>query len=167
GTNIEFIVMQLLRLGKLGSFDFNSRFYADDDLIVGAADPFQLFRILFEVIRGGGYDNPDVQFMLDQCHNVENKILGQIRSVLNVQEMTARALIVDTDRLREAQISGDVLAANQVFMDAFSTDVRPDLAAWRESRGLPADPMRGYLDSGYQERIEAERVGGQQAGWGA
>ncbi|MBK5239161.1 MAG: rhamnose isomerase, partial [Actinomycetales bacterium] len=82
GTNIEFIVAQLLRLGKLGSFDFNSRFYADDDLIVGAADPFQLFRILYEVIRGGGY-GPDstVAFMLDQCHNVEDKIPGQIRSV--------------------------------------------------------------------------------------
>ncbi|GGD29998.1 L-rhamnose isomerase [Microbacterium faecale] len=167
GTNIEFIVMQLLRLGKLGSFDFNSRFYADDDLIVGAADPFQLFRILFEVVRGGGFNNPDVQFMLDQCHNVENKILGQIRSVLNVQEMTARALLVDTDALREAQVSGDVLAANQVFMDAFYTDVRPALAEWREGRGLPADPMRAYLDSGYQEKIEADRVGGQQAGWGA
>ena len=76
GTNIEFIVMQLLRLGKLGSFDFNSRFYADDDLIVGAADPFQLFRILFEVVRGGGLNNPDVAFMLDQCHNVEDKIPG-------------------------------------------------------------------------------------------
>ncbi|WP_045248759.1 L-rhamnose isomerase, partial [Microbacterium azadirachtae] len=80
GTNIEFIVMQLLRLGKLGSFDFNSRFYADDDLIVGAADPFQLFRILAEVIRGGGFGNPDVAFMLDQCHNIEAKIPGQIRS---------------------------------------------------------------------------------------
>ncbi|MGO1236712.1 L-rhamnose isomerase, partial [Microbacterium gubbeenense] len=123
GTNIEFIVMQLLRLGKLGSFDFNSRFYADDDLIVGAADPFQLFRIVVEVIRGGGLNNPDVQFMLDQCHNVENKILGQTRSVLNVQEMTARALLVDTDALRAAQVSGDVLAANQVFMDAFYSDV--------------------------------------------
>src|SRR5829696_4781732 len=67
-TNIEFIVMQLLRLGRLGAFDFNSRFYADDDLIVGAADPFQLFRILFEVVRGGGLNNPDVAFMLDQCH---------------------------------------------------------------------------------------------------
>jgi L-rhamnose isomerase/sugar isomerase len=167
GTNIEFIVMQLLRLGKLGSFDFNSRFYADDDLIVGAADPFQLFRILFEVIRGGGYANPDVAFMLDQCHNVENKILGQIRSVLNVQEMTARALLVDEEALRVAQVSGDVLAANAVFMDAFYTDVRPALAQWRESRGLPADPMAAYLASGYQERIEAERVGGTQAGWGA
>jgi L-rhamnose isomerase/sugar isomerase len=81
GTNIEFIVMQLLRLGKLGSFDFNSRFYADDDLVVGAADPFQLFRILFEVIRGGGYGvTSQVAFMLDQCHNVEAKIPGQIRS---------------------------------------------------------------------------------------
>ncbi|WP_438354332.1 L-rhamnose isomerase [Microbacterium sp. CJ88] len=167
GTNIEFIVMQLLRLGKLGSFDFNSRFYADDDLIVGAADPFQLFRILYEVIRGGGLDNPDVAFMLDQCHNVEKKIPGQIRSVLNVQEMTARALLVDGDALRAAQVSGDVLAANAVFMDAFYTDVRPALAEWRAARGLPADPMSAYAGSGYQERIEADRVGGVQAGWGA
>ena len=168
GTNIEFIVMQLLRLGKLGSFDFNSRFYADDDLIVGAADPFQLFRILFEVLRGGGLeaDSP-VAFMLDQCHNVEDKIPGQIRSVLNVQEMTARALLVDRTALTAAQRSGDVLAANAVFMDAFSTDVRPALAEWRAARGLPADPMAAYAASGYFERISAERVGGTQASWGA
>jgi len=167
GTNIEFIVMQLLRLGKLGSFDFNSRFYADDDLIVGAADPFQLFRILFEVIRGGGLNNPDVAFMLDQCHNIEDKIPGQIRSVLNVQEMTARALLVDREALDAAQAANDVLAANAVFMDAFYTDVRPALAQWRESRGLPADPMAAYAASGYQQKIVAERVGGTQAGWGA
>ena len=167
GTNIEFIVMQLLRLGKLGSFDFNSRFYADDDLIVGAADPFQLFRILFEVARGGGLNNPDVAFMLDQCHNVEDKIPGQIRSVLNVQEMTARALLVDTEALRAAQVSGDVLEANRIFMDAFYTDVRPALAEWRESRGLPADPMQAFAASGYLQQIAADRVGGVQAGWGA
>jgi len=167
GTNIEFIVMQLLRLGKLGSFDFNSRFYADDDLIVGAADPFQLFRILFEVARGGGLNNPDVAFMLDQCHNVEDKIPGQIRSVLNVQEMTARALLVDAEALRAAQVSGDVLAANAVFMDAFYTDVRPALAEWRESRGLPADPMAAFAASGYLATIADDRVGGVQAGWGA
>lgn len=167
GTNIEFIVMQLLRLGKLGSFDFNSRFYADDDLIVGAADPFQLFRILFEVIRGGGLNNPDVAFMLDQCHNIEDKIPGQIRSVLNVQEMTARALLVDREALTTAQRSGDVLTAHAVFMDAFSTDVRPALAEWREGRGLPADPMAAYAASGYGQRIAEERVGGVQAGWGA
>jgi L-rhamnose isomerase/sugar isomerase len=169
GTNIEFIVAQLLRLGKLGSFDFNSRFYADDDLIVGAADPFQLFRILVEVVRGGGYvgTNPEseVALMLDQCHNIEKKVPGQIRSVLNVQEMLARALLLDTDALEAARVSGDVLAANQVFMDAFYTDVRRDLAAWREERGLPADPMAAYLASGYQEQIENERVGGAQAGW--
>ncbi len=166
GTNIEFIVTQLLRLGKLGSFDFNSRFYADDDLIVGAADPFQLFRILVEVIRGGGYGpDGDVALMLDQCHNIEKKVPGQIRSVLNVQEMTARALLLDTEALAAAQGDGDVLRANQVFMDAFYTDVRRDLAGWREQRGLPADPLAAYLASGYQEQIEADRVGGTQAGW--
>jgi L-rhamnose isomerase / sugar isomerase len=166
GTNIEFIVAQLLRLGKLGSFDFNSRFYADDDLIVGSADPFQLFRILFECVRGGALEaDSGVAFMLDQCHNIEKKIPGQIRSVLNVQEMTARALLVDRDALTAAQEDGDVLLANEVFMDAFYTDVRRDLAAWREERGLPGDPMRAYLASGYQEQIEADRIGGTQAGW--
>jgi L-rhamnose isomerase / sugar isomerase len=170
GTNIEFIVAQLLRLGKLGSFDFNSRFYADDDLIVGAADPFQLFRILVEVIRGGGYagagdGGTDVALMLDQCHNIEKKIPGQIRSVLNVQEMLARALLLDTAALETARHEGDVLLANEIFMDAFYTDVRRDLATWREARGLPADPMRAYLASGYQTQIEADRVGGSQAGW--
>ena len=168
GTNIEFIVAQLLRLGKLGSFDFNSRFYADDDLIVGAADPFQLFRILFEVVRGGGYGKDSgVAFMLDQCHNVEDKIPGQIRSVLNVQEMTARALLVDGAALKTAQDAGDVLGANGILMDAFYTDVRGDLAEWRSGRGLPADPMAAYAASGNQEKIAAERVGGAQAGWGA
>jgi L-rhamnose isomerase / sugar isomerase len=168
GTNIEFIVAQLLRLGKLGSFDFNSRFYADDDLIVGAADPFQLFRILFEVVRGGGYGaKSNVAFMLDQCHNIEEKIPGQIRSVLNVQEMTARALLVDRAALSAAQEAGDVLEANGILMDAFYTDVRPNLAAWRESRGLPGDPIAAYKASGYREMIIADRVGGEQAGWGA
>jgi L-rhamnose isomerase / sugar isomerase len=168
GTNIEFIVAQLLRLGRLGSFDFNSRFYADDDLIVGAADPFQLFRIMFEVLRGGGLDTrSDLALMLDQCHNVEAKIPGQIRSVLNVQEMTARALLVDVNALAAAQEAGDVLGANGIFMDAFYTDVRPALAQWRADRGLPADPMAAFTASGYQETINAERVGGTQSSWGA
>jgi L-rhamnose isomerase/sugar isomerase len=168
GTNIEFIVAQLLRLGKLGSFDFNSRYYADDDLIVGSADPFQLFRILYEVMRGGGYGpDSDVAFMLDQCHNVEAKIPGQIRSVLNVQEMTARALLVDREALATAQEANDVLDANEILMDAFYTDVRPALAEWRESRGLPAAPMKAYAESGYHQAIESERAGGTQAGWGA
>lgn len=166
-TNIEFIVAQLLRLGKLGSFDFNSRFYADDDLIVGSADPFQLFRIMVEVIRGGGLAaDSDVALMLDQCHNVEAKIPGQIRSVLNVQEMTARALLLDTAALNAAQESCDVLAAHDIMMNAFYTDVRADLAAWRAERGLSADPMQDYLQSGYAERIAEERQGGEQAGWG-
>ena len=168
GTNIEFIVAQLLRLGKLGSFDFNSRFYADDDLVVGAADPFQLFRIIVEVVRGGGYGKQSqVAFMLDQCHNIEAKIPGQIRSVLNVQEMTARALLVDRDALAAAQAAGDVLGANQTLMDAFYTDVRKDLSSWREAQNLPPDPMQAYLQSGYPQKIADERVGGAQAGWGA
>jgi len=168
GTNIEFIVAQLLRLGRLGAFDFNSRFYADDDLMVGAADPFQLFRIMHEVVVGGGLEaDSGVVFMLDQCHNIEPKIPAQIRSVMNVQEATAKALLVDHEALRSAQAEGDVLGANAVFMDAYDTDVRPLLVGLRERMGLAGDPIAAYARSGYGDRIAAERVGGNQAGWGA
>jgi L-rhamnose isomerase/sugar isomerase len=168
GTNIEFIVAFLLREDKLGAFDFNSRFYADDDLMVGAADPFQLFRIMYEVVRGGGYDEETgVAFMLDQCHNIEPKIQGQIRSVMNVQEATAKALLVDRDALHAAQDSGDVLGANEIFMDAYNTDVRPLLAEVREDMGLDPDPIAAYKASGYFEKVVAERKDGQAAGWGA
>jgi L-rhamnose isomerase/sugar isomerase len=168
GTNIEFIVMQLLRLGKLGSFDFNSRFYADDDLIVGAADPFQLFRIMYECAKAGALapDSP-VAYMLDQCHNLEPKIPGQIRSVMNVQEATAKALLVDQKALQAAQQSGDVLGAHAVLMDAYNTDVRPLLRDVRAEMKLDPDPMAAFARSGYTAKIVAERVGGQQAGWGA
>jgi len=117
GTNIEFIVAFLLRAGKLGGFDFNSRFYADDDLMVGAADPFQLFRIMHEIVQADVLrPEAGIAFMLDQCHNIEPKIQAVIRSVLNVQEATAKALLVDVEALRTAQETGDVLAANEVLM---------------------------------------------------
>jgi len=168
GTNIEFIVALLLRSGKLGGFDFNSRFYADDDLMVGAADPFQLFRIMWEVRRGGGLDAAlGVAFMLDQCHNIEPKIPGQIRSVMNVQEATAKALLVDTEALTAMQVAGDVLGANGVLMDAYNTDVRPLLVELREEMGLDPNPMLAYAASGYADKMVSERTGGNAAGWGA
>jgi len=175
GTNIEFIVAVLLRAGRLGGFDFNSRFYADDDLMAGAADPFQLFRILHEVTAAGALlpgPSPhtpagDIAFMLDQCHNIEPKIPGQIRSVMNVQEATAKALLVDTAALAAAQTAGDVLGANAVLMDAYHTDVRPLLAETRQEMGLDPDPMTAYTRSGHPEKITTERIGGSQAGWGA
>jgi L-rhamnose isomerase/sugar isomerase len=168
GTNIEFIVAFLLRARRLGGFHFNSRFYADDDLMVGAADPFQLFRIMHEIVQAGGLDpEADVAFMLDQCHNIEPKIPAMIRSVLNVQEATAKALLVNSDALRVAQENGDVLGANALLMDAFNTDVRPLLAELREEMGIDPDPIAAYHRSGHHERLVAERRGGAQAGWGA
>jgi L-rhamnose isomerase/sugar isomerase len=168
GTNIEFLVVNLIRAGRLGGFHFNSRFYADDDLMVGAADPFQLFRIMSEIV-GAGAHRPEsgVAFMLDQCHNIEPKIPAEIRSVMHVQEATAKALLVDRDALAKAQAAGDVLGANEALIDAYNTDVRPLLAELREDLGLDPDPLGAYRRSGYAERIVAERVGGQAAGWGA
>ena len=196
GVNIEFIVALLLKSGRLGGFDFNSRFYADDDLMVGAADPFQLFRIMHEVVKAAALyqgqpseitarsvsvqpagitatsasaqaSGPGVAFMLDQCHNIEPKIPAQIRSVMNVQEAVAKALLVDAEALRENQLAGDVLGANAVLMDAYNTDVRPLLAELREEMGLAPNPVKAYLASDYAEKIVSERIGGSAAGWGA
>ena len=167
GTNIEFIVAQLLRLGRLGGFHFNSRFYADDDLLVGAADPYQLFRVMVEIVGAAAHlPGAGVAFMLDQCHNIEEKVPAEIRSVMNVQEATAKALLVDRDALARAQSSGDVLAANSVLVDAFSTDVRPLLAEMREEMALDPNPLAAYERSGHRERVRAARVGGSSTSWG-
>ena len=167
GTNIEFIVAQLLRLGRLGGFHFNSRFYADDDLLVGAADPYQLFRIMVEIVGAGAHlPSAGVAFMLDQCHNLEEKVPAEIRSVMNVQEATAKALLVDREALAKAQTAGDVLGANSALVDAFSTDVRPLLAELREDMGLDPDPLAAYERTGHREQVRAERAGGTSTSWG-
>ena len=173
GVNIEQIVAVLLAEGRLGGFDLNDKKYGDDDLMVGSIDPYQLFRICHELVKGReDGDDPiaaacagDVVYMLDQSHNIEPKIPALIRSVMTLQETFAKALLVDQAALADAQLGGDVLEANRILRDAFDADVRPALAEARSAAGLPADPYRAYLQSGIEERRAAERVGGQGAGW--
>jgi L-rhamnose isomerase/sugar isomerase len=134
--------------------------------MVGAADPFQLFRIMHEIVSADALrPEAGIAYMLDQCHNIEPKIPAMIRSVMTLQETFARALLVDTAALRAAQERGDVLEANRLLQDAFQVDVRPMLAELRTDRGLPGDPYRAYLESGEAEAREAARVGGVAASW--
>ena len=173
GVNIEQIVALLLAEGKLGAFDLNDKKYGDDDLMVGAIDPYQLFRIMHELVNAmRDDDDPDAQrcadetvYMLDQCHNIEPKLPAMIRSVMNLQEIFAKALLVDRETLVAAQARGDVLEANGQLWAAFSTDVRGPLAELRQERGLPADPFRAYLESGEAEARAEARKGGQAASW--
>jgi L-rhamnose isomerase/sugar isomerase len=141
GTNVEQIVALLLAEGLLGGFHFNNRKYADDDLIVGAIDPFELFRIMRE-IAAAGPDADAVAFMIDQSHNVEGKIDAMIQSVSNIQTAYAKALLVD---------------AHRVLMDAYETDVRPALAELRRELGVPEDPVDAFRAGGYAEQRVAER----------
>jgi L-rhamnose isomerase/sugar isomerase len=155
GTNVEQIVALLLEEGLLGGFHFNNRKYADDDLIVGAIDPFELFRIMREVAVSDAPD--DIAFMIDQSHNVEGKIDAMIQSVMNVQTAYAKALLVDEERLAARQREGDVLGAHRVLLEAYETDVRPLLARLRAELGVPADPVEAFRSSGYGERLAHER----------
>ena len=162
GTNVEQIVALLLAEGLLGGFHFNNRKYADDDLMVGAIDPFELFRIMRELAAARtdpatAETATSVALMIDQSHNVEGKIDAMIQSVMNIQTAFAKALLVDTARLAKAQAAGDVLAAHRVYMDAFETDVRPLLARLRSELGVEADPVEAFRAGGHAEERAAER----------
>ncbi|MFL5955061.1 MAG: L-rhamnose isomerase [Gaiellaceae bacterium] len=155
GTNVEQIVALLLSEGLLGGFHFNNRKYADDDLIVGSIDPFELFRIMREIART---DEPEqIAFMIDQSHNIEGKIDAMIQSVSNIQLAYAKALSVDETALADAQRTGDVLGAHRVLMEAYETDVRPVLAQLREELGIHPDPVTAFRNGGHPERLARER----------
>ena len=165
GTNIEHIVALLLDEGRLGGFHFNNRKYADDDLIVGSNNPFELFLIYTELVEAeeGG---ARIDYMIDQAHNVEAKMEAMILSVTNLQEAYAKALLVDREALKEAQGAGDVLGVHRVLLDAYNTDVRPLCAKVREDLGGSAEPVIAFRASGYLKRAMVEREEGTQAGWG-
>lgn len=155
GTNVEQIVAVLLADGLLGGFHFNNRKYADDDLMVGAIDPFELFRIMREIAYGPGAE--DVAFMIDQSHNVEGKIDAMLQSVMNIQTAYAKALLVDEERLARAQAEGDVLGAHRILLEAFERDVRPLLAGHRREIGVGEDPVEAFRSGGYAEALARDR----------
>ena len=162
GTNVEQIVAVLLTEGLLGGFHFNNRKYADDDLIVGAIDPFELFRIMREVALAQkdpatSKTAANVAFMIDQSHNVEGKIDAMIQSVMNIQTAYAKALLVDEESVTVAQREGDVLGAHRLLVAAFETDVRPLLGRLRTALGVEADPVLAFRAGGHRERLAAER----------
>ncbi len=164
GVNIEQIVAFLLDEGKLGGFHFNNRKYADDDLMVGSVNPYELFLIFNELTGAAqGVDEParetavNIAYMIDQNHNVEGKMAPMIQSVLNCQEAYAKSLLVPRAALAELQLTGEVLAAHNLLTDAYRSDVRPLLAQIRTEMGLPIDPIAAYKASGYEEKIQEER----------
>lgn len=164
GTNIEHVVALLLEEERLGGFHFNNRKYADDDLIVGSNNPFELFLIYTELIEAE--ESTRIDYMIDQAHNVEAKMEAMILSVTNLQEAYAKALIVDRAALDEARHAGEVVSAHRIMLDAYSTDVRPLCAKVREDLGGSADPISAFRSSGYLQRVAEERKEGAQAGWG-
>jgi len=166
-VNIEHIVATLLDENKIGGFHFNNKKYADDDLIVGTIKPYELFLIFNEIIAAT-LDNKtkkcanNIAYMIDQSHSIEPKIPAMIKSVLNVQIAHAKSLLVDRVKLEKARDNNDVLGAENVINDAFLIDVRPLLEQIREEMGIDKDPMKAYLDCGYEQE-KLKRGYGQ--GW--
>ena len=152
GTNVPHIVAFLLDEQKLGGFHLNARHYADDDLIVGSDNPWELFLVYNELVDAGHLSDK-IAFMIDQSHNIEPKLEAVLLSVLNCQEAYAKALIVNRAALKEAQLSGDVLGAHCILRDAFQTDVRPLLGQVRSEMGLPVEPLKTLKSGDYLKKV--------------
>lgn len=160
GANIEHIVAFLLDEGMLGGFHFNDRKYADDDLTLGSIDPYAVFRIFNEIVAAverGQVGLKDINFCIDQSHNLKPKIEAMIQTVASAQQLFLKAALVDRAMLAEAQAKQDVVAAERALLHAYETDVRPILAEYRATRGVPEDPVMAYRASGHQAKLEAER----------
>jgi L-rhamnose isomerase/sugar isomerase len=160
--NIEQIVVWLLHTGMLGGFHFNDRRYADDDLTLGSIDPYQIFRIFHEIQTSGPELLREIAFMIDQSHNLKGKMEAMVQTVATAQELWLKAALVDREKLQRLQDKCELVAAEELFRDAFWSDVRPMLREWRQLRGLPEDPLAALEESGYVRRISAER-GGKRA----
>jgi L-rhamnose isomerase/sugar isomerase len=157
--NIEQIVAWLLSEGMLGGFHFNDRRYADDDLTIGSIDPYQVFRVFHEIalFEWETGTKADIAYMIDQSHNLKGKMEAMVQTVMTAQELFAKAALVDQKLLAEAQSEANIVSAEECLRDAFATDVRPMIEAWRKSKGLPQNPLRALYDSGYVDKISRER----------
>jgi L-rhamnose isomerase/sugar isomerase len=157
--NIEQVVAWLLHTGMLGGFHFNDRRYADDDLTLGSIDPYQIFRIFHEIQLSGRNVLSQIAFMIDQSHNLKGKMEAVVQTVVTAQELWLKAALVDRVQLERLQDQCELVAAEELFRGAFWYDVRPVLREWRKMRGLPEDPLAALAESGYVQRISAERGG--------
>src|SRR5580692_1288488 len=162
--NIEQIVAWLLSEDMLGGFHFNDRRYADDDLTLGSIDPYQVFRIFHEIcyFTWETARPPDIAYMIDQSHNLKNKIEETIQTSNNAQELFAKASLVDHERLSSCQGKGELIDAEETLREAFFADVRPLLREWRTSKGLPEDAISAFRESGYLRKAEKERAARNQ-----
>src|SRR5579871_3782115 len=155
--NVEQIVAWLLHRDMIGGFHFNDRRYADDDLTLGSIDPYQIFRIFHEIHLSGRGALAQIAFMIDQSHNLKGKMESMVQTVAAGQELWLKAALVDRDQLAALQDKCELVAAEELFRGAFWHDVRPLVKEWRRARGLPEDPLAALAESGYVQRISAER----------
>ena len=158
--NIEQIVAWLLDEEMLGGFHFNDRRYADDDLTLASMDPYQVFRIFFEILNYS-HDTgqvPAIEYMIDQSHNLKPKIEAMIQTVMTAQELAVKAAMVDFELLGHLQAKQDLVECERHLKQAFFHDVSGLIREWRASNGIPEDPLVTHRESGYQEAAEKERV---------
>lgn len=160
-ANIEQIVSLLLMEEKLGGFHFNDSKYGDDDLTVGSINPYQLFLIFKELAEGmdarGMNHAADLAWMIDASHNVKDPLEDLLQSVEAIMIAYAQALLVDNKALEEAQMTNDVVKAQEILQSAYRTDVRSLVAEARFRSGAALEPLQLFRQLKVRENLIRER----------
>ncbi|SHM88590.1 sugar isomerase [Polaribacter sp. KT 15] len=158
-SNIEQIVSILQLKGKLGGFHFNDSKYGDDDLTVGSIKPYALFLIFNELVYGmqNNPQNPDLAWMIDASHNIKDPLEDLIQSLEAIQEAYAKAMLIDQDVLRAAQLDNDVVKCQEILQEAYRTDVRPLLEKARLNSGGVINPIDAYRTLQVRDQLIRER----------
>jgi L-rhamnose isomerase / sugar isomerase len=160
-ANIEQIVSLLLMEEKLAGFHFNDSKYGDDDLTVGSIKPYQLFLIFNELVEGmdarGMNHATDLGWMIDASHNVKDPLEDLLQSVDAIMLAYTHSLLVDRNKLNDAQDANDVVAAQEILQNTFRTDVRSIAAEARLRNGGALNPLQFYRQSKVREQLIKER----------
>jgi L-rhamnose isomerase/sugar isomerase len=160
-ANIEQIVALLLMEGKLAGFHFNDSKYSDDDLTTGSIKPYQLFLIFNELVEGMDArklnHTTDLAWMIDASHNVKDPLEDLLQSVEAIMIAYAQALLVDRNKLNEAQQHNDVVVAQEILQNVFRTDARPLVAEARLRSGGALDPLYLFRQLQVRDQLIKER----------
>jgi len=158
-TNIEQIVSTLMLKGKLGGFHFNDSKYGDDDITVGSIKPYALFLIFNELVYGmeNNRQNPDLAWMIDASHNIKDPLEDIMQSLEAILIAYAQALLIDQEKLKEAQMNNDVVLCQEILQEAYRTDVRPLVAQARINLGGAKNPLQAYRKFEIRKTLIKER----------
>jgi L-rhamnose isomerase/sugar isomerase len=144
GASLDSIVVAMLRQRILGCVRLSDNRLGQGVLPAGTIDPAALFRFFVNILqaeKAGLCSIGEMLFEIAVNARSGDPTESVLRAVENVETAFASAMLVNPDELAEQQNKPDNYMAEKLLQDAYETDMRPVIRAWREEKGLKANPV--------------------------